>query len=54
MFSACRFVAERGSSRLLDHVEHLDKVYKVPPAEGDKSPQLVNKVVPIPTVPELR
>lgn len=54
MFSACRFVAERGSSRLLDHVEHLDKVYKIPPAEGAKSPPVINNVVPIPAVPELR
>lgn len=54
MFLPLRFVAERGSSRLLDHVEHLDKVYKIPPAEGAKSPEAINKVVPIPAIPELR
>lgn len=51
---ASRFVAERGSSRLLDHVEHLDKVYNIPPAEGAKSPEAINNVVPIPAIPQLR
>ncbi|XP_026229628.1 telomerase protein component 1-like isoform X2 [Anabas testudineus] len=49
-----RFVAERGSSRLLDHVEHLDKVYNIPPAEGSKDPQMANSVVSIPASPKLR
>ncbi|XP_032388427.1 telomerase protein component 1 isoform X2 [Etheostoma spectabile] len=49
-----RFVAERGSSRLLDHVEHLDKLYNVPPPEGHKGPQTANNVVPIPASPNLR
>ncbi|XP_031721049.1 telomerase protein component 1 [Anarrhichthys ocellatus] len=49
-----RFVAERGSSRMLDHVEHLDKVYNVPPPEGAKGPQTTNSVVPIPASPKLR
>ncbi|XP_058486983.1 telomerase protein component 1 [Solea solea] len=49
-----RFVAERGSSRLLDHVEHLDKLYKVPPPAGAKSPHTTNSVVPIPASPKLR
>ncbi|XP_034743030.1 telomerase protein component 1 isoform X2 [Etheostoma cragini] len=49
-----RFVAERGSSRLLDHVEHLDKLYNVPPPEGHKGPQTTNSVVPIPASPNLR
>ncbi|XP_068460550.1 telomerase protein component 1 [Clinocottus analis] len=49
-----RFVAERGSSRLLDHVEHLDKVYKIPPPEGAKEPLATNSVVPIPASPKLR
>ncbi|XP_042353328.1 telomerase protein component 1 isoform X2 [Plectropomus leopardus] len=47
-----RFVAERGSSRLLDHVEHLDKLYNVPPLPKD--PQTTNNVVPIPASPKLR
>lgn len=51
---AFRFVAERGSSRQLDHVEHLDKVYNIPPAEGAKSPQARNTVDPIPAIPQLR
>ncbi|KAK2822732.1 hypothetical protein Q5P01_022797 [Channa striata] len=49
-----RFVAERGSSRLLDHVEHLDKVYNIPPPEEVKSPQGINSAVPIPAIPKLR
>ncbi|KAM3604040.1 uncharacterized protein V6R79_005607 [Siganus canaliculatus] len=48
------FVAERGSSRLLDHVEHIDKLYNIPPPEGAKSPQASNSVVPLPAVPKLR
>uniref|UniRef100_A0A3Q1AT66 TROVE domain-containing protein n=1 Tax=Amphiprion ocellaris TaxID=80972 RepID=A0A3Q1AT66_AMPOC len=34
LISSHRFVAERGSSRLLDHVEHLDKLYSIPPPVG--------------------
>ncbi|KAK2822733.1 hypothetical protein Q5P01_022798 [Channa striata] len=49
-----RFVAERGSSRLLDHVEHLDKVYNIPPPEGAKDPQMINGVTPAPVSPKLR
>ncbi|KAM9349866.1 telomerase protein component 1 [Symphorus nematophorus] len=49
-----RFVAERGSSRLLDHVEHLDKLYNIPPPEGAKGPQTTNNVVQIPASPKLR
>ncbi|XP_070774707.1 telomerase protein component 1 [Enoplosus armatus] len=49
-----RFVAERGSSRLLDHVEHLDKLHNIPPPEGAKGPQTTNFVVPIPASPKLR
>ncbi|XP_028988903.1 telomerase protein component 1 [Betta splendens] len=49
-----RFVAERGSSRLLDHVEHLDKVYKIPPPEGAKDPQTRSCMASIPTSPKLR
>ncbi|KAM6989331.1 telomerase protein component 1 [Tautogolabrus adspersus] len=49
-----RFVAERGSSRLLDHVEHLDKLYNIPPPEGAKDPQNSNNIVPISASPKLR
>nr|XP_040028059.1 telomerase protein component 1 isoform X1 [Gasterosteus aculeatus aculeatus] len=49
-----RFVAERGSSRLLDHVEHLDKVYNIPPPEGARAPETTNCVAPIPASPKLR
>ncbi|XP_034559516.1 telomerase protein component 1-like [Notolabrus celidotus] len=49
-----RFVVERGSSRLMEHVEHLDKLYNVPPPEGAKGPQTSNSIVAIPTSPKLR
>ncbi|XP_076601969.1 telomerase protein component 1 isoform X2 [Chaetodon auriga] len=49
-----RFVAERGSSRLLDHVEHLDKLYNIPPPEGAKAPQATSNVEPIPASPKWR
>ncbi|XP_051276117.1 telomerase protein component 1 [Dicentrarchus labrax] len=49
-----RFVAERGSSRLLDHVEHLDKLYNIPPSEGAKGPQTTNSISTIPVSPKLR
>lgn len=29
-----RFIAEHGTSRLLDHVGQLDKVFKIPPLPG--------------------
>uniref|UniRef100_A0A8D3AEY2 TROVE domain-containing protein n=1 Tax=Scophthalmus maximus TaxID=52904 RepID=A0A8D3AEY2_SCOMX len=41
-----RFVAERGSSRLMDHVEHLDKLYNVPPPQGAKEPQTTDSPLP--------
>ncbi|KAJ3595051.1 hypothetical protein NHX12_004356 [Muraenolepis orangiensis] len=50
-----RIIAERGSSRLLQHVEHMDKLHNVPPPEGaTKSPQTTDLVVPIPASPKLR
>ncbi|XP_067330368.1 telomerase protein component 1-like isoform X2 [Channa argus] len=49
-----RFVAERGSSRLLDHVDHLDKVYNIRPPEGAKDPQMINSVTSVPVSPKLR
>uniref|UniRef100_A0A3Q2YXL3 TROVE domain-containing protein n=1 Tax=Hippocampus comes TaxID=109280 RepID=A0A3Q2YXL3_HIPCM len=48
------FVAERGSSRLLDHVEHLDKVYNVPPPAEAKDPDTTNSLVSIPASPKSR
>uniref|UniRef100_A0A3Q3B4J1 TROVE domain-containing protein n=1 Tax=Kryptolebias marmoratus TaxID=37003 RepID=A0A3Q3B4J1_KRYMA len=36
----------RGSSRLLDHVEHLDKMYNIPP-DGAKEPQTSDKRVSV-------
>ncbi|KAG7220866.1 hypothetical protein INR49_031318 [Caranx melampygus] len=49
-----RFVAERGSSRLLEHVEHLDKLYNIPPPKDAKSPETSSSVIPIPAGPKLR
>nr|XP_046265032.1 telomerase protein component 1 [Scatophagus argus]XP_046265033.1 telomerase protein component 1 [Scatophagus argus] len=49
-----RFVAERGSSRLLDHVEHMDRLYNVKPPEGAQSPQASDSVVSLPASPNLR
>ncbi|CAL8366174.1 unnamed protein product [Boreogadus saida] len=50
-----RIVAERGSSRLLQHVEHMDKVHKIPPPEGAaKLPRTTSAVVPVPDSPKLR
>ncbi|XP_056913598.1 telomerase protein component 1 isoform X2 [Takifugu flavidus] len=49
-----RFVAERGSSRLLDHVEHIDRLYNIPPPGGAKVPETINTVVQIPVTPQLR
>lgn len=47
-------MAERGSSRLLDHVEHLDKLYNIPPPEGGQHSQTTSNLVSIPTSPKLR
>ncbi|XP_074545467.1 telomerase protein component 1-like [Halichoeres trimaculatus] len=48
-----RFVAERGSSRFMEHVEHLDKLYNIPPPEGAKHLQTSTNVL-IPASPKLR
>lgn len=29
-----RFIAERGASRLLEHVGQMDKIFKIPPPPG--------------------
>uniref|UniRef100_A0A8C7V7G8 TROVE domain-containing protein n=1 Tax=Oryzias sinensis TaxID=183150 RepID=A0A8C7V7G8_9TELE len=47
-----RFVAERGSSRLLEHVENLDKKYEIPPPEGAKGPESTNNCLSLPASPK--
>ncbi|TSK49623.1 Telomerase protein component 1 [Bagarius yarrelli] len=50
-----RFISERGSSRLLDHVEQMDKLHKIPPPAGSAAkPERTADVVPLPQVPKLR
>lgn len=50
-----RFVAERGSSRLLDHVEHIDKLHNIPPPAGNATKiEKTPDVVSLPAVPKLR
>ncbi|XP_067330361.1 telomerase protein component 1-like isoform X1 [Channa argus] len=49
-----RVVAARGSPRLLDHVEHLDKVYNIPPPVSAKDRPTLDDVIPIPSSPKLR
>ncbi|XP_023688332.2 telomerase protein component 1 isoform X2 [Paramormyrops kingsleyae] len=50
-----KFVAERGSSRLLDHVDHMDKVHNVPPpADGRDRVRRGPTLTPIPATPKLR
>ncbi|XP_036374733.1 telomerase protein component 1 [Megalops cyprinoides] len=50
-----RFVAERGSFRLLDHVEHMDKLHGIPPPDGAKDQNgSVPVACPLPAAPKLR
>ncbi|CAN9503016.1 unnamed protein product [Ophioblennius macclurei] len=49
-----RFVSERGSSRLLEHVEHLDRLYNIKPAAGAKGTPTNKDIVTIPPSPKLR
>ncbi|XP_064416478.1 telomerase protein component 1-like [Latimeria chalumnae] len=51
-----KFVAERGSSRLLDHVEKMDKVHGIPEPEGKvmKHRPAEAAVAPLWTAPKLR
>ncbi|XP_026876678.2 telomerase protein component 1 [Electrophorus electricus] len=52
-----KFVSERGSSRLLDHVECIDKVHNISlPVVGDAKSEAegVTSVVPLPTTPKFR
>ncbi|MCJ8740420.1 hypothetical protein PDJAM_G00058670 [Pangasius djambal] len=49
-----RFISERGSSRLLDHVEQIDKLHKIPPPAGSPAkPERTGEVMPLPAVPKL-
>lgn len=50
----CRFIAEHGASRLLDHVGQLDKLFKIPPPLGEAqvlSLRPLEEDVPGPLVP---
>ncbi|KAM9469250.1 telomerase protein component 1-like isoform 2-T2 [Clarias gariepinus] len=50
-----RFISERGSSRFLDHVEQIDKLYKIPPPTRSASkPERSSDIIPLPAVPKLR
>ncbi|XP_051725958.1 telomerase protein component 1 [Ctenopharyngodon idella] len=50
-----KFVSERGSSRMLQHVEHMDRLYNIPPPQGRKTePERAADVIPLPATPKLR
>ncbi|XP_066518169.1 telomerase protein component 1-like [Hoplias malabaricus] len=50
-----RFVSERGSSRLLDHIEKIDKLRNIPPpAGGAAKPEKESEIVPLLQTPKLR
>ncbi|XP_056599066.1 telomerase protein component 1 isoform X2 [Triplophysa dalaica] len=50
-----KFVTERGSSRLLQHVENMDKVHNIPPPQGHKTqPERSDDIVALPPTPKLR
>ncbi|KAM9469252.1 telomerase protein component 1-like isoform 2-T2 [Clarias gariepinus] len=50
-----RFISERGSSRLLDHVDQIDKLHKIPPPTGSPAkPERTSDIIPLPAVPKLR
>ncbi|XP_064201609.1 telomerase protein component 1 [Anguilla rostrata] len=50
-----RFIGERGSSRLLDHVERIDKLHSIPPPEGAKDQNGRDTAVcSLPATPKLR
>uniref|UniRef100_A0A673J018 TROVE domain-containing protein n=1 Tax=Sinocyclocheilus rhinocerous TaxID=307959 RepID=A0A673J018_9TELE len=54
LFYGCRFVSERGSSRMLQHVEHMDRVYNIPPPQGRKTePERAADVILLPATPKL-
>ncbi|XP_041946088.1 telomerase protein component 1 [Alosa sapidissima] len=50
-----KFISERGSSRLLDHVEHMDKLHGVPaPPQTKGEQERTVDVLPLPATPKLR
>ncbi|KAL2082053.1 hypothetical protein ACEWY4_021871 [Coilia grayii] len=50
-----RFISERGSSRLLEHVEHMDKLHGVPPPPHTKEErQATADALPLLSSPKLR
>ncbi|KAK1786294.1 hypothetical protein P4O66_017995 [Electrophorus voltai] len=50
-----RFISERGSSRLLDHVECIDKLHNIPlPQGGGAKPKEATNVLPLPATPKIR
>ncbi|TRY98943.1 hypothetical protein DNTS_016997 [Danionella cerebrum] len=50
-----KFVSERGSLRMLQHVENIDKVYNIPPPqEGKSEPERSADIVPLPATPKFR
>ncbi|KTF72846.1 hypothetical protein cypCar_00038029 [Cyprinus carpio] len=50
-----KFVSERGSSRMLQHVEHMDRVYNIPPPQGHKTePERAADVTSLPATPKFR
>ncbi|XP_057189566.1 telomerase protein component 1 [Triplophysa rosa] len=50
-----KFITERGSSRLLQHVENMDKVHNIPPPQGHKTqPERSADLVPLLATPKLR
>ncbi|XP_076831908.1 telomerase protein component 1-like [Brachyhypopomus gauderio] len=50
-----RFISERGSSRLLDHVERIDKLHNIPlPQGGAAKPKQATNILPLPATPKLR
>ncbi|XP_069044717.1 telomerase protein component 1-like [Lepisosteus oculatus] len=50
-----KFIAERGSSRLLDHVEQIDRLYRIPPEDGAKEQMArVTDICPLLPTPAVR
>ncbi|XP_016365537.1 telomerase protein component 1-like isoform X2 [Sinocyclocheilus rhinocerous] len=50
-----KFVSERGSSRMLQHVEHMDRVYNIPPPQGRKTePERAADVISLPPTLKFR
>uniref|UniRef100_A0A671RMS4 Telomerase-associated protein 1 n=1 Tax=Sinocyclocheilus anshuiensis TaxID=1608454 RepID=A0A671RMS4_9TELE len=49
------FVSERGSSRMLQHVEHMDRVYNIPQPQGRKTePERAADVISLPPTLKFR